>query len=90
MALPDRDTLEEMRAALRSDDPAIRAGAMEQLGDLLSDSVRAIVAEAMASENPEVREAAERLLVRIAEVTASEAEDAEEAAPEVASPGAPE
>ena len=90
MALPDRDTLEDMRAALRSDDPAVRAGAMERLGDLLSGSVREIVAEAVASENPEVREAAERLLLRVAEVTAAEGDDAEEAAPDDASPGARE
>ncbi|MDZ4167181.1 MAG: HEAT repeat domain-containing protein [Coriobacteriia bacterium] len=63
--LPDPDALEALRTDLRSADPAIQARAVAQLGDVVGQSARDIVTEALASDNPEVREAAERLLARL-------------------------
>jgi HEAT repeat protein len=63
--LPDRDALEEIRVGLRSADPAVHARAVAGLGDVVGQSARDILAEALASDNPEVREAAERLASRL-------------------------
>ena len=65
----DPEALRVLRADLHSADPAVRDAAFARVGEVLSASVREVVAEALASDNPEVREAAEGLLVRLAEVT---------------------
>jgi hypothetical protein len=67
--VPEPAELEALRADLRSDDLARRDAAFARITELMSDSVRAIVAEALQSDNPDVREAAEQLLLRLAEVT---------------------
>jgi HEAT repeat protein len=66
--LPDADEIRRLREELRATDPAQRVAAMSRLGEVLSESARAIVAEALASDNAEVREAAEALLARLGEV----------------------
>ena len=66
--LPDRDALEQLRTDLRSDDAATRSAAIERLGGIVGAGTREVIAEALASDNPEVREAAERLLQRLADV----------------------
>lgn len=70
--LPDRDALDQLRADLRSPDPRTRSAAIEQLGGIVGAGTREIIAEAVASDNPEVREAAERLLQRLADVIGQE------------------
>ena len=67
--MPDRAELDALREDLRAEDPARREAAFARITGLMSDSVRSIVAEALQSENPDVREAAEHLLMRLAEAT---------------------
>ena len=65
----EAEALRALRADLRSADPAVRDAAFARVAEVLGTSVREIVAEALSSDNPEVREAAEGLLVRLAELT---------------------
>lgn len=61
----DPAELRRLREELRSEDAEMRTRAVARLGEVLDSGTREIVAEALASDNPEVRAAAERLMERI-------------------------
>jgi hypothetical protein len=61
----DPDELRRLRGDLRSVDPAVRAGALVRLQAIIGEGAREVIAEALVSENPEVRERAELLLARL-------------------------
>lgn len=63
----DAEALRRLRSELRSEDPAVRAEAAARLEQVIGESSRALVAEALASDDPEVRARAERLLARLRE-----------------------
>jgi HEAT repeat protein len=62
---PGPDELEALRAGLESNDPAVRARALERLEAVVSERAAEVVAEALQSENPEVRAHAEALRTRL-------------------------
>jgi HEAT repeat protein len=61
----DPAELRRLREDLRCEDADTRTRAIARLGEVLDSGTREIVAEALASDNPEVRAAAERLMERI-------------------------
>jgi HEAT repeat protein len=58
----DRDELLELKAHLRSADPAVRTAAIEHAAEVVGHTITAVVAEALDSDNPEVRARALALL----------------------------
>lgn len=63
--MPSPDDLGTLRAALASDDAAQRARALELLEAVIAERAHEVVAEALESENPQVREQAETLRARL-------------------------
>jgi hypothetical protein len=64
----DTDDLRQLQADLRSDDPEMRAAAVERASGAIDATVMSIVSQALLSENPEVRAKAVELLDRMAEL----------------------
>jgi hypothetical protein len=62
------DDLRRLQADLRSEDPAVRAEAIERASDAIDATVMSVVAQALLSENPEVRAKAVELMDRLAEM----------------------
>jgi hypothetical protein len=63
----DPEALRRLRSDLRSEDASVRAEALARIEQVIGESSRALVAEALASDDPEVRAHAERLLERLRE-----------------------
>ena len=62
---PGRDELQALRVELESDDHDVRARALERLEAVIAERAREVVAEALQSENPQVREQADALQARL-------------------------
>lgn len=63
--MPGPDDLEALRAGLESDDPVVRARALKHLEAVIAERAHEVVAEALESENPQVRAQAEALRARL-------------------------
>lgn len=61
----DPDALRQLRDELGSVEPGVRAAALARLEVVIGESAREIIAEALVSENPEVRARAELLIARL-------------------------
>lgn len=64
----DADDLRRLKADLRSDDPGVRAAAVERSSAAIDATVMSIVSQALLSENPDVRAKAIELIDHMAEL----------------------
>jgi flagellar capping protein FliD len=64
----DADDLRQLQADLRSEDPVVRAAAVGRASEAIDATVMSVVAQALLSENPEVRAKAVALIDRLAEL----------------------
>ncbi len=64
----DADDLRQLQDELRSDDPGVRATAVERASAAIDSTVMSIVSQALLSENPEVRQKAIELIDHMAEL----------------------
>lgn len=64
----DADDLRRLKAELSSDDPDVRAAAIERASEAIDASVMSIVSQALLSENPDVRAKAIELIDHMAEL----------------------
>jgi len=64
----DADDLRRLKDDLRSEDPVVRAEAMTRAAEAIDATVVSVVAQALLSENPEVRERAVALLDTLADM----------------------
>ena len=62
------DDLRQLQVELRSDDPGVRAAAVERASAAIDATVMSIVSQALLSENPEVRAKAIELIDHMAEL----------------------
>ncbi len=64
----DADDLRRLKVDLRSDDPDVRAAAVERASAAIDATVMSIVSQALLSENPDVRARAIELIDHMAEL----------------------